>query len=79
MALMQDWGRDRKPNVHGAIGGYLLRPDNRPCEAVLVRSSPIARLPDQRRGPRAGSLVPTDARASGGGPKLGNGEITETS
>lgn len=36
MALMQDWGRDRKPNVHGAIGGYLLRPDNRPGEAVLV-------------------------------------------
>ncbi len=36
MALIQEWGRDRKPHVHGAIGGYLLRPEKLPGEAVLV-------------------------------------------
>jgi quinol monooxygenase YgiN len=36
MALMEDWGRDRKPHVAGAIGSYVLRPDNRPGEAVVV-------------------------------------------
>ena len=36
VALMDEWERDRKPNVKGAIGGYLFRPDNRPGELIGV-------------------------------------------
>ena len=36
MELMEEWGRDRKPKVKGAVGGYVLRPDNRPNEAIIV-------------------------------------------
>ena len=30
--LFAEWERERQPNVKGAIGGLLLRPDNRPDE-----------------------------------------------
>ena len=34
--LFEEWERERKPKVKGAIGGYLLRPDNRPGELTGV-------------------------------------------
>jgi len=36
IALMEEWGRERKPHVRGAVAGYVLRPDDRPGEAILV-------------------------------------------
>lgn len=35
-ALLDEWERDRKPKVPGAVGGYLFRPDNRPGELIGV-------------------------------------------
>jgi heme-degrading monooxygenase HmoA len=35
-SLMEEWGRDFKPKVKGAVGGYVLRPDDRPNEAIVV-------------------------------------------
>src|SRR5712691_11451233 len=34
--LMEQWNRERKPNVRGAIGGYMLRPDRDPRDVVLM-------------------------------------------
>jgi quinol monooxygenase YgiN len=34
--LLDQWNRDRKPNVKGTRGGYVLRPDRDPREVVLV-------------------------------------------
>ena len=33
---MDEWDRDFKPNVKGAIGGLLMRPDNRTGELIGV-------------------------------------------
>jgi quinol monooxygenase YgiN len=34
--LMEQWNRERKPKVRGAVGGYMLRPDRDPREFVLM-------------------------------------------
>ena len=34
--LMEQWNRERKPKVHGAVGSYMLRPDRDPHEVVLM-------------------------------------------
>lgn len=34
--LFQEWDQERKPRVKGAVGGYLMKPDNRPGELVGV-------------------------------------------
>ena len=34
--LFQEWERDRQPNVKGAIGGLVMRPENRSDELVGV-------------------------------------------
>ena len=34
--MTQEWERERKPKVKGAGSGYLLRPENRPSEMILV-------------------------------------------
>ena len=34
--LMEQWNRERKPSVQGAVGGYMLRPDRDPREVVLL-------------------------------------------
>lgn len=34
--LFQEWDRERKPQVEGALGGYVMRPDNRPGELIGV-------------------------------------------
>jgi quinol monooxygenase YgiN len=36
VALLEEWERERKPKVPGAIGGYLFKPDNRAGELVGV-------------------------------------------
>ncbi len=36
VALMEEWGRERKPHVRGAVAGYVLQPDDRSSEAILV-------------------------------------------
>jgi hypothetical protein len=30
------WSQERGPNVHGAVGSYVLRPDANPDEALLL-------------------------------------------
>ena len=35
-ALLEEWERERKPKVRGAIGGYVFRPDNAPDQLVGV-------------------------------------------
>jgi predicted ester cyclase/quinol monooxygenase YgiN len=34
--LFEEWGRERGPRVAGALGGYLMRPLNRPDEHIAV-------------------------------------------
>jgi predicted ester cyclase/quinol monooxygenase YgiN len=34
--LFEEWGRERRPRVPGALGGYLMRPLNRPNELIAV-------------------------------------------
>ena len=34
--MAQEWERERKPKVKGAGPGYLLRPENRPGEMILL-------------------------------------------
>ncbi len=34
--LMDQWNRERKPKVSGAVGSYLLRPDRNPDEVLLM-------------------------------------------
>ena len=34
--LFEQWNRDRKPNVDGALNGYLMRPDGKADEFVGV-------------------------------------------
>jgi len=34
--LFQEWERERKPKVKGALGGYLLKPDKKAGELVGV-------------------------------------------
>jgi predicted ester cyclase/quinol monooxygenase YgiN len=34
--LFEEWGRDRGPRVPGALGGYVMRPLNRPDELIAV-------------------------------------------
>jgi hypothetical protein len=36
VALMDEWDRERKSRVRGAIGGYLFKPDKRPGELIGV-------------------------------------------
>ena len=36
VALLEEWERERKPKVQGAIGGYLFKPDNRPGQLIGV-------------------------------------------
>ena len=36
LEIFQEWDRDRKPKVKGVVGGYLMKPDNRPGELVAV-------------------------------------------
>ena len=36
VGLMDEWDRDFKPKVKGAVGGLLMRPDNRTGELVGV-------------------------------------------
>src|ERR671932_2434939 len=36
LSLMEEWERDRKPKIRGALGSYLFRPDNRPNELIGV-------------------------------------------
>jgi quinol monooxygenase YgiN len=36
VALLEEWERERKPKVRGAIGGYLFKPDGRPGELIGV-------------------------------------------
>ena len=54
--VFEEWDRDRKPNVKGAVGGLLLRPDGRSDELVGVavfqdKASYIANAddPEQQR------------------------------
>ncbi len=35
-SLMDEWNRERRPKVQGAVGGYMLRPDRNPSEIVLI-------------------------------------------
>jgi len=35
-ALLEEWERDRKPKVRGAIGGYVFRPENAPGQLIGV-------------------------------------------
>jgi quinol monooxygenase YgiN len=32
----REWNRERKPKVKGAVGAYVLRPDNKPNELILM-------------------------------------------
>ena len=34
--LNEEWQRERKPKVKGAVGAYVLRPDNKPDEMILM-------------------------------------------
>ena len=34
--LFKEWERERQPNVKGAVGGYVLKPDEEPDELVAV-------------------------------------------
>ncbi len=34
--LNDEWQRERKPKVKGALGAYVLRPDNKPDEMILM-------------------------------------------
>ncbi len=36
MSLMEEWRRERKPKVKGALGGYLLRSEKDPNQMVMV-------------------------------------------
>jgi len=36
LEINQQWQRDRKPKVKGAVGAYVLRPDNKTDEMVLI-------------------------------------------
>ena len=36
LQLFQEWERDRRPKVKGAMGGYVCKPDNSPGELVGV-------------------------------------------
>ena len=36
VALLQEWERERKPKVRGALGGYLFKPDSRSNELIGV-------------------------------------------
>lgn len=36
LALQQEWERERKPKVKGAIGEYMYKLDDRPNEYILV-------------------------------------------
>jgi quinol monooxygenase YgiN len=36
LRLMEEWERDRKPKIRGALGSYLFRPDNRSGELIGV-------------------------------------------
>lgn len=36
VGLFQEWDRERKPKVKGALGGYLLKPDKKSGEFVGV-------------------------------------------
>jgi hypothetical protein len=33
---MDQWNRERRPKVQGAVGEYVLRPDRNPHEIVLI-------------------------------------------
>jgi quinol monooxygenase YgiN len=33
---MEEWNRTRRPDVKGVVGGYLLRPDTKPDELIMV-------------------------------------------
>ena len=34
--IFEEWDRERKPNVPGALGGFLLKPDNKSGELIGV-------------------------------------------
>ena len=34
--MMNEWNRERRPNVKGVVGGYIHTPDNSPDEPVMV-------------------------------------------
>ncbi|MBI4308053.1 MAG: hypothetical protein HY684_04535 [Chloroflexi bacterium] len=36
VALMEEWNRARKPKVKGAVAGYLLRPEAKNGELIMV-------------------------------------------
>jgi hypothetical protein len=36
LVLLQEWDRDRKPKVKGAVGGYVYKLEGRPNEYILV-------------------------------------------
>jgi quinol monooxygenase YgiN len=36
LSLMEEWERDRKPKIRGALGSYLFRPDKRSNELIGV-------------------------------------------
>jgi hypothetical protein len=36
IACFQDWEKDRQPNADGAIGGFVMRPDNTPNTLIGV-------------------------------------------
>src|SRR5438132_1543980 len=46
-AMLEEWERDRKPKIRGAIGGYIFRPDNAPGHLIGVA---IFRDRSHRRG-----------------------------
>ena len=66
--MMNEWNRERRPNVKGVVGGYILTPDNSPDEPVMVaifqdKDAYVANAQD----PGAGQVVPAVSGAPGGG------------
>ncbi len=35
-ALMEEWSRERKPKIKGAVAGYLYKPEQQPGELIMV-------------------------------------------
>lgn len=34
--IFEDWDRDRRPNIKGAVGGYVMRADANPDEFIAI-------------------------------------------
>ena len=34
--MMEDWNRTRAPQVKGVVGAYMMIPDNKPGEALMI-------------------------------------------